>query len=180
MRRAVFAGLLVAAIAATAAARANASVPAPQSSRVVDRIVAQIEDDIILQSQVRELGSFQQLIEGRAESDDRLLAEIIEQWVVQTEATAAHFPRPASSEVDRELARLTAQFGSPAAYQAKLIQAGLSAAQVRQLLERKFISSAIWIINFVRPCGSNPLTLRHTIKKTFCLSWLRKSSPRLP
>ena len=37
----------------------------PQATRVVDRIVAQIEGDIILQSQLRELGSFQQLVEGR-------------------------------------------------------------------------------------------------------------------
>ena len=87
--------------------------PAPQAGRVVDRIVARIEDDIILQSQVRELGAFQQLIEGHAESDDQLLAELIEQWMVQTEATASHFPQPAQSEVDRELARLTAQFRKP-------------------------------------------------------------------
>jgi parvulin-like peptidyl-prolyl isomerase len=109
----------------------------PQASRVVDRIVAHIEDDIILQSQVRELGAFQELIEGRAESDDRLLAELIEQWVVQTEATASHFPQPAQSEVVRETARLAAQFTSPEAYAAKLSELGLSATQVRQLLARQ-------------------------------------------
>src|SRR5712692_9222232 len=91
-----------------------------QTGRVVDRIVARIEGDIILLSQVRELGAFQQLIEGRAEEDDRLLAELLEQWMVQTEATESHFPQPAQSEVDRELARLVAQFGSPEAYAAKL------------------------------------------------------------
>jgi len=106
----------------------------PQKTRVVDRIVAQIEGDVILQSQVRKLGAFQQLVEGRAESDDRLLAELIEQWVVQTEASAAQFPQPAQSEVDRELIRLTAQFGTPEAYAAKLKEVGLSAAQVRELL----------------------------------------------
>ena len=122
--------------AATAAARI-ASPPAPQSGRVVDRIVARIEGDIILQSQVRELGAFQQLIEGHAESDDQLLSELIEQWVVQTEATASHFPEPAQSEVDRELARLTARFASPDAYSAKLNELGLSATQVRQMLARQ-------------------------------------------
>ena len=109
----------------------------PQTGRVVDRIVAHIEGDIILQSQLRELGAFQQLIEGRAESDDRLLAELIEQWVVQTEATASHFPQPAQSEVGRETARLAAQFTSPEAYAAKLSELGLSAMQVRQLLARQ-------------------------------------------
>jgi hypothetical protein len=108
-----------------------------QTGRVVDRIVARIEGDILLLSQVRELGAFQQLIEGRAESDDRLLAELIEQWMVQTEATVSHFPQPAQLEVDRELARLAAQFASPEAYAAKLHELGLSAAQARQLLARQ-------------------------------------------
>ncbi len=141
MRRAAFAGLLAAALAATAGARAGAPLPAPppapQTSRVVDRIVAHIEGDIILESQMRELGLFQQLIEGRTESDDRLLAEIIEQWVVQTEAAASQFPQPAPPEIDRELTRLVAQFESPAAYAVKLNQIGLSAAQVRQILARQ-------------------------------------------
>ncbi len=108
-----------------------------QTGRVVDRIVARIEGDILLLSQVRELGAFQQLIEGRAESDDRLLAELIEQWMVQTEANVSHFPQPAQPEVDRELARLAAQFASPEAYAAKLHELGLSAAQARQLLARQ-------------------------------------------
>ena len=108
-----------------------------QAGRVIDRIVARVEGDIILLSQVRELGAFQQLVEGRAESDDRLLEELIEQWIVQTEATESHFPQPAQAEVDRELARLAAQFGSPEAYAAKLRELGLTAAQVRDMLARQ-------------------------------------------
>jgi len=135
MRRAlsIFASILLLGLASSATAKQAA----PPSGRVVDRIVARIEGDIILMSQVRELGAFQQLIEGQAESDDRLLAELIEQWIVQTEADQSHFPQPAQSEVDRELARLVAQFASPEAYAAKLRDLGLSANQVRQLLERQ-------------------------------------------
>jgi hypothetical protein len=135
MRRTIF--ICVWLMAAATAVGAGAVPPAQQSSRIVDRIVARIEDDIILQSQVRELGAFQQLIEGRAESDDQLLSELIEQWVVQTEATASHFPEPAQSEVDRELARLTSNFASPEVYSAKSNELGLSATQVRQLLARQ-------------------------------------------
>jgi hypothetical protein len=109
------------------------SAPA-QSTRMVDRIVARIEDDIILQSQVRELGAFQQLVEGRAESDDQLLTELIEQWVVNTEATASHFPPTAKSEVDRELERIRGQFASPEKYASRLNELGLTAAQVRETL----------------------------------------------
>jgi len=136
MRRAtsIFVLTLLFVAASPAMARRTAQ---GQTGRVVDRIAARIEGDIILLSQVRELGAFQQLVEGRAESDNRLLAELIEQWMVQTEANESHFPQPAQPEVDRELARLVAQFGSPEAYAAKLHGLGLPAAQVRQLLARQ-------------------------------------------
>jgi len=103
-------------------------------SRVVDRVVARIEGDIILLSQVRELGAFQQLVEGHSESNDKLLDELIEQWVVETEATASHFPEPAQSEVDRELTRLQGQFGGPDQYAMRLRELGLSQSDVRKLL----------------------------------------------
>ncbi len=130
----VFACLLM----STAVAGRALGVPqAPPQGRVVDRIVARIEGDIILQSQMRELGAFQKLIDGHAESDDKLLTELVEQWMVQTEGATMHFPAPAKSEVDRELARLTGQFATPQAYSAKLRELGLSADQVRELLARQ-------------------------------------------
>ena len=135
MRHAIF--LCAMFLAAAGAARTFGASAQPQSARVVDRIVAHIEEDIILQSQVRELGAFQQLIEGHAESDDKLLDELIEQWVVETEAAAAHFPQPAQSEVDRELARIAVQFASPEKYAARLNELGISATQVSQMLSRQ-------------------------------------------
>jgi parvulin-like peptidyl-prolyl isomerase len=132
MRRTIFIFVMFAALA-----HAPCAAAAAQSSRVVDRIVARIEGDIILESQVRELGALQQLIEDHAESDDKLLEELIEQWVVGTEAAAAHFPEPAKSEIDRELARLGEHFASPENYASRLNELGLSPAQVRQLLRRQ-------------------------------------------
>ena len=108
-----------------------------QAPQVVDRIVARIEDDIILQSQVRELGAFQQLVEGHADTDDQLLTELIAQWVVQTEATSTRFPEPVQSEVDRELGRLISNFASPEAYSMRLKDLGLSETQVKKLLKRQ-------------------------------------------
>lgn len=141
MRPAIFIiGLLL--LAAQIAPRV--STAAQQSPRVVDRIVARVEDDIILQSQVRELAAFQMLVEGRAESDDKLLEELIEQWIVETEATESHFPQPAQSEVDRELARLQDQFGSPEKYAARLRDLGLSPDEVRSLL-----SQQIYVVRYV-------------------------------
>ena len=124
-------------IAAVGIAGATPGSARQQSGRVVDRIVARIEGDIILQSQMRELAAFQQLVDGRAESDDRLLSELIEQWIVETEANESHFPQPAQSEVDREMARLSSQLGSSEAYAAKLRDQGMTATEVRQLLIRQ-------------------------------------------
>lgn len=86
---------------------------------------------------MHELHAFQQLIDGQAEGDDKLLGELIEQWVVETEATASHFPQPAQSEVDRELSRIREQFSTQEKYESRLNDLGLSAAQVRQLLSRQ-------------------------------------------
>jgi parvulin-like peptidyl-prolyl isomerase len=135
MRRAILTIVLLLAMAG--APRAFSGSSPFQSARVVDRIVARIEGDIILQSQVRELGSFQQLVDGHPESDDKLLRELIEQWIVETEATASHFPPAAKSEVDRELLRISQQFPSPEKYGSRLNELGLSADQVRQLLTRQ-------------------------------------------
>jgi parvulin-like peptidyl-prolyl isomerase len=136
MRRLIFIFALVFTPASCAPPAFGGST-SPQSGRVVDRIVAHIEGDIILQSQVRELSALQQLIDGQAESDDKLLNELIQQWVVETEATASHFPQPAQSEIDRELTRLREHFSSPENYASRLNELGLSAQQVRQLLSRQ-------------------------------------------
>jgi hypothetical protein len=135
MRRATIIFVLV--LATAGAPRALSGSATLQSPRVVDRIVARIEDDIILLSQVRELGAFQQLVDGHAESDDKLLQELIQQWMVETEATASHFPQPAQSEIDRELIRLREHFANSENYTSHLNDLGLSAAQVRQLLSRQ-------------------------------------------
>src|ERR1700722_13285589 len=127
MRRAIFIFVML-----FAGAHALAGSAPRQAPRVVDRIAARIEGDIILQSQVRELGAFQELVEGHAESDDKLLDELIEQWVVETEASASHFPQPAKSEVDCELGRIQQSFGSPEKYAARLNELGISAPQARE------------------------------------------------
>ena len=109
--------------------------------QVVDRIVARVEDDIITLSEVRELGRYQELVQGNPASDDQLLAQLIEQWIVDREATAARFPRPSEARVNRELERLEKQFASPEAYRDRLQQLGLSAAAARRLAERQLYLS---------------------------------------
>ena len=104
---------------------------------MVDRIVAHIEDDIITQSEVRELSAYQELVDGHAESDDRVLNELIEQWVVNNEATATQFPPAAEAEVNREVARIQGRFPSPQAYNERLAELGLTPEAVKRIVARE-------------------------------------------
>jgi hypothetical protein len=122
----------------------KAWTPALLAQRVVDRIAARIEDDIIMLSEVRELGRFQQLVEGRSAAPAKLLEQLIEQWIVSTEAEAARFARPADAEVDRELARLEEQSGGAESFRARLRSLGLSREGVRRQLHRQ-----LWLSRYL-------------------------------
>lgn len=122
----------------------QAWTPVPLAQRVVDRIVARLEDDIITLSEVRELGRFQQLVEGRSASGEELLRQLIEQWIVASEATASRFPRPVETDVNREMARLEQQFPSLEAYRARLRELGLADDTVRRLLARQ-----LWLTRYL-------------------------------
>ncbi len=101
------------------------------SQEVIDRIAARIESDIILLSDVRQLGRYQMLVEGKSESDAQLLDRLIDQWVVQNEADASRFPRPADNEIEQALTALKKSFASPQAYEERKQLSGLSDLQVR-------------------------------------------------
>lgn len=116
------------------------AVPAA-AQQVVDRILAVVEGEPILQSDVRELGRFQQLADGRTDSDAQLLQKLIEQWIVAREAEAARFAHPSDGDVQREVQRLAAQFAAPQAYAARLRELGLQPAAVERLVGRQVFLS---------------------------------------
>ncbi len=109
-------------------------VPPAHGQEVVDRIVAKIEDDVIVLSQVRELAAYQQLVDGRAEPYAKLVSELIEQWMVNNEATAARFPQPAESDVQREIAKIQNGFPNPQAYNQRLMELGITPEVVRRIV----------------------------------------------
>lgn len=111
--------------------------PGLRAQQVVDRIVARVEGEILTLSEMRELGCFQQLMGSPSAGKDELLRQLIEQWIVHTEATASRFARPAPDEVQRQLAAIEKDAGSPEAFRARLRGLGLSEAALRRLLERQ-------------------------------------------
>jgi hypothetical protein len=122
------------------AAFSGAAIAAPPSSpqtQIVDAIVARIEDDIITLSELRELAAYQWFLDGRSQSNEDVRSELIEQWVVNNEATTSRFPLPAEAEVDREVGRLENSFSGLAAYQQRLAAAGLTPETVRRIVTRQ-------------------------------------------
>jgi hypothetical protein len=106
-------------------------VIASSAQQLIDRIAARVENDIILLSDVRILGHYQMLVDGKSETEAQLLDRLIDQWVVQNEADASRFPRPTTAEIDQAVAALKKSFPSIQEYEERRKQSGLSEQQVR-------------------------------------------------
>ena len=133
MRRLVLFLLLAAMVLETSPGRAQ---------EVIDRIVARVENDVILLSDVRQLAEYQIFMDGKAESDEQILERLIDQWIVRTEAAAARFPQPSDQDVQRSLARLKRSFSSPEAFEERKKQSGMTEEEIlRQLKSQLYLSN---------------------------------------
>lgn len=103
------------------------------AQEVVDRIVARVENDIILLSDVRALSRYQQFLDGKSETDGQILDRLIDQWIVRTEADVSRFRQPSEADINRSLERLRKSFASTEEYEARKKQAGLSDAEIREM-----------------------------------------------
>jgi hypothetical protein len=134
--------LLAAACCCVAGPRASlaaqATAPASQPRETIDRIVARVEDDIILSSEVRELAAYQQLVDGRSQSQNELIAALIEQWVVRSEAQEARYPSPSDDEIDAESSRIQGTFPNAQAFRERMAAVGLTPQGLRRLVEQQF------------------------------------------
>jgi hypothetical protein len=115
-----------------------AGAPAPpQATTTVDRIVARVEGDILLLSEVRELAAYQQLIDGHSQSQQELIGALIEQWVVRTEAQEARFPSIPAADIDAEWNRIQGSFPSPEAFRDRLAAVGFTSQALRRIVEQQ-------------------------------------------
>lgn len=122
---------------ASSANAAATSQPLPPQTTVVDGIAARIGNDVLTNSEVRELEDYQKLVEGKAQDRARVTEELIDQWIVETDALTTKFPHPTAAEVTREFQALVKEFPSREQFQTRLAQAGLTQDEVRQTLERQ-------------------------------------------
>src|SRR5262249_54981697 len=110
----------------------------------VDGIAARIEDDIITESEVRELSAFQELVDGKAKARGEIIKELADQWIVRGEAGLAAFPAPSQADVDRADQEFVKQFPSPQEFQSRCAALGLTEAAVRRMLtQQSFLSRFI-------------------------------------
>lgn len=105
-----------------------------RGQELIDRMVARVENDIILSSEVNALGHYQQFADGKAESDEQILERLIDQWIVRNEAETARFPHPSDAEVTHGAERLRASFASPEEYESRKKQSGLSERDIRNMV----------------------------------------------
>jgi len=156
-RRAFFTGLCWL-LAGTASAQSSSSRPVPAAaadagrSQIVDGIAARIEDDILTESEIHELGAFQQLVDGQSKSRAELIRELEDQWITRGEAAAANYPEPSVDDVDRAYAQLESQFPSQAEFQRRREAAGLSDAAIRRMLGQQLYLSRFLDFRF-RPAA---------------------------
>jgi hypothetical protein len=128
MCRASILGLLLAACLGVSALAAQT---------VVDRVVARIENDIITLSDVRELAAYQRLSGREPAQESELLQQLIDQWIVTNDATAARFPAAPAQQVDAQFAALQNQVGTPQQFAARLRELDLSEQDVRRLVAKQ-------------------------------------------
>jgi hypothetical protein len=108
---------------------------------IVDGIAARVEDDIITESEIRELAAFQRVVDRQAKPRTELITELAEQWIAQGEAGTAKFPRPSATDVDHAYAQLAMQFGGTKEFDARAAAEGLNEAAVRRMLEQQLYLS---------------------------------------
>ena len=156
MRRAIFIFALLAGLLGPAAGRASAQTATNSESppeargagssggsgaQQVDGVAARIEDDIITESEVRELGAFQMLVDGKSKPRAELIRELSDQWLIRSEATATKYGRPSAADVDRAYAEFVKQFPSPEDFQKRCASAGLTEAAVRRIVAQQLYLS---------------------------------------
>ena len=126
MRGLTIRGLLAAALVAGATALVT-------GQEIIDRIVARVENDIILLSDARALSRYQQFVDGKSETDAQVLDRLIDQWIVRTEADVSRFPHPPDADIERSLERLRKSFTSAEEYEARKKQSGMRDSEVREM-----------------------------------------------
>jgi len=117
---------------------------AARAQKIVDRVVARVEEEIILQSDIEQLARYQLLVDGKSESDAQILDRLIDQWIVRKEAEASRFPAASDADIEREMRRLERSFAKKEDFAAQRKEVGLSEAELREI-----VTSQAYLSNYL-------------------------------
>jgi len=141
MRRAALAASLLLIAAAPAPALAQPPAPEPEAAALVDRIVAVVDEDPILLSEVEEVIGLGLAARRPGESDaelrERVIDGLIEQRLRFHEVDRSGFLRVPVAEIEARMAELVGAFGDPEAFRRRLAELGMTEPEVRQLVARQ-------------------------------------------
>lgn len=122
---------------------ASASLAAAEEPRLVDRVVARIDDEAILRSDVERalaLGTLEAWPgESAEELRHRVLDGLIDHRLRLREADRFGAPVVAPEAVERQVAALAERLGGLPALEARLAELGLDLAGLRYLVERQLV-----------------------------------------
>jgi hypothetical protein len=156
-RRALLSGFVLGLVALT-----GADLPGQE---IIDRVVARVESDVILLSEVRALGRYQQLVDGKSESEAQILDRLIDQWIVRSEADTAQFPRPSVADIAAGVEQVQKSFASDGEYQARKKQVGLTDAEVRNVVAAQLYLSNYLDSRFRRSAKVEPKDVQEFYEK---------------
>jgi len=123
------------------AASPSPNAVASANTRLIDGVAARIEDDVITESEVRELAAFQRFVDGRAKPRPELIQELADQWIAEGEARLAYYPEPSEDDVNLLFEQLRAKFPSPEEFQKRAAEVGLTEADLRRLVRKQLYLS---------------------------------------
>jgi hypothetical protein len=122
-------------------------------AEVIDRVLAVVAGELILQSDVAAARELQLVtIEpGAGDPARQVLSQLIDRALVLAVVERFAPPEPDAAEVDAALARLRARFPSPAAYADTLTRVGLEERHLRETLRQDLRMAAYLAQRFTSP-----------------------------
>lgn len=135
--------------AAQPGSQQTAAETSSESSPVlIDRVVAVVDEDPILLSEVVEVIGLGLVERSPEQSDAELLERVVDGLIEQRlrfhEVDRSGFERVGVKEIEARVAEIESRFEGPAAYQRRLAELGMGETEVRQLVTRQ-----IAVLNYV-------------------------------
>lgn len=125
------------------------AMTAALSFEIIDRIAVSVDEQVITDSEIRQEIRITAFLDGvkpdlSAANRRRTADRLVEQILMRREMRFTQYPEPTPEDVDEQLKQVRARFPSDADYRAALERAKLTAAEVREAIQR-----AIAVVRFI-------------------------------